>query len=246
MDKKDISCKIYNVDCFEFIKTLPDGSIDLIITDPPYLISPINDGGSVNKNRAFNKILQTSLKATQDITLGYDIDNFANEVERLQGGNINAYFWCNKLQIPQYFKTCVERLGCKFDILCWHKSNPMPTYSNKYLADTEYCLYFHKGKGKTRPESYNDARTFWLQPINQKDKKEWGHPTIKPLNIIDAIVRNSSEVGGVVLDPFIGSGTTGVACCMNGRSFIGCEINETYFEIAKQRIKDYELNLRLF
>jgi site-specific DNA-methyltransferase (adenine-specific) len=83
---------LWNGDCLEIIKTIPDSSIDLIITDPPYLIPAINGGGSVNKNRGFNKILETSLRETQDITLGYDIDSFANEVERLQGANINAYF----------------------------------------------------------------------------------------------------------------------------------------------------------
>ena len=55
MNKKDISCKIYNVDCIEFMEGLPDNSVDLIVTDPPYLISPINGGGSVNKNRGLIK-----------------------------------------------------------------------------------------------------------------------------------------------------------------------------------------------
>jgi site-specific DNA-methyltransferase (adenine-specific) len=237
---------LWNGDCLDIIKTIPDSSIDLIITDPPYLIPAINGGGSVNKNRGFNKILETSLKETQDITLGYDIDSFANEVERLQGGNINAYFWCNKLQIPQYFKTYVERLGCKFDILCFHKNNPMPTYSNKYLADTEYCLFFHKGKGRTFPQTYNDAFTYWVEPLNQKDKTKYVHPTIKPLNMIDRLVRNSSKEGDMILDCFLGSGTTAVASLMNKRKCIGIEINPTYYEIAKNRINEYNNQQTLF
>lgn len=239
--------ELHNADCLEFIKTIPNGSIDLIVTDPPYLIPRINEGGSVNTVKKLNKSLQ-ELKDTQDITQGYDIDTFADKVERMQGGNINAYFWCNKLQIPQYFKTYVERLKCKFEILCWHKTNPLPTYSNKYLSDTEYCLYFHKGKGKTFPKAYKDAFTFWEQPLNAKDKELYKHPTIKPLNIINTLVRNSSQEGDVVLDMFMGSGTTGVACCRNNRKFIGCEINETYYQIASTRI-DAEANreqLKLF
>lgn len=78
--------KLIHGDCFVEMQNIPDGSIDLIITDPPYLIPAINGGGSINKNREFNKILETSLRQTQDITLGYDIDSFAKEVERLQGG----------------------------------------------------------------------------------------------------------------------------------------------------------------
>lgn len=238
--------KLIHGDCFVEMQNIPDGSIDLIITDPPYLIPAINGGGSINKNREFNKILETSLRQTQDITLGYDIDSFAKEVERLQGGGINAYFWCNKAQIPQYFKTYVERLGCKFDILCFHKSNPIPTYSNKYLSDTEYCLYFHKGKGKTFPQSYNDAFTYWIEPLNQKDKEKYGHPTIKPLKIIDRLVRNSSKEGDTILDCFLGSGTTAVASLINKRKCIGIELNDKYFAIAEERIKEAQSQLTLF
>ena len=60
---------------------------------------------------------------------------------------INIYLWCNKAQIPQYFNFYVNDLKCRFDILCWHKTNAIPTYSNKYLSDTEYLLYFHKNGG---------------------------------------------------------------------------------------------------
>lgn len=82
----DSLVKLIHGDCLVEMQNIPDGSIDLIITDPPYLIPAINGGGSINKNREFNKILESSLRQTQDITLGYDIDSFAKEVERLQGG----------------------------------------------------------------------------------------------------------------------------------------------------------------
>ena len=167
-----------------------------------------------------------------------NIEALAELVNFIQGGNINAYFWCNKKQIPDYFDAYVNKLDCKFEILCWHKHNALPTYSNKYLSDTEYCLYFHKGIGRTFPESYNDACTFWVEPINNKDKKEYGHPTIKPIKMIDRLIRNSSKKGDVVLDCFLGSGTTGVACLERNRKFIGIELDEKYFEIAKNRIKN--------
>lgn len=248
MNKQIINDNItlYNGDCLDVLQQIPDGSIDLIVTDPPYLIPTINGGGTVNKNRSFNKILEESLRQGQDITVGYDIDTFADIVNRIQGGNINAYFWCNKAQIPDYFRTYVDRLGCKFDILFWAKVNPMPTYSNKYLSDTEYCLYFHKGKGKTNPKSYDDARTCWFEPINGEDKVKFGHPTIKPIKMIDRLVRNSSDEGDTVLDPFLGSGTTAVACHLNNRRCIGIEINEGYFNIAKKRIENEIKNLKLF
>lgn len=113
----------------------------------------------------------------------------------------------------------------------------MPTYSNKYLSDTEYLLYFRKGSGKCFPQSYEDAKTFYIAPINHKDKKLYGHPTIKPLDITEKIIRNSTREGQLVLDPFMGSGTTGVACVNTDRKFIGIEIDKEYFDIAQKRVK---------
>lgn len=225
---------LYCGDCLEVLKDISDNSVDLIATDPPYLIPAINGGGSVNTIKKLNQSLQDLKKA--DITKGYDIELFGNEFNRVMK-EINIYFWCNKLQIPQYLEFYVGKHKCKFDIICWHKTNALPTYSNKYLSDTEYLLYFRKGKGKCFPQSYEDAKTYYIAPINHKDKKEWNHPTIKPLDITEKIIRNSSREGQTVLDPFMGSGTTGVACKNLNRKFIGIELDETYFKTAQRRLK---------
>lgn len=172
-----------------------------------------------------------------DITKGYDIEKFGKEFIRVMK-EINIYFWCNKIQIPDYIDFYVRQHKCKFDILCWHKTNALPTYSNKYLSDTEYLLYFRKGKGKCFPESYEDAKTFYIAPINHKDKKLYGHPTIKPLDFTESIIRNSSRENQLILDPFMGSGTTGIAALQNNRNFIGIELDENYFKIAQQRINN--------
>ena len=227
--------KLLQGDCLEAMKKIPDHSIDLIATDPPYLISATNGGGTINNVKKLNKSL-ADLK-TVDITQGYDIELFGEEFIRVMK-EINIYFWCNKVQIPDYFNFYVNKHKCKFDILCWHKTNALPTYSNKYLSDTEYLLYFRKGSGKCFPESYEDAKTFYIAPINHKDKKEFGHPTIKPLDITEKIIRNSTREGQLVLDPFMGSGTTGVAALNNNRNFIGIELDESYFNIAKNRIEN--------
>lgn len=224
---------IYNEDCLSGMQNIPDGSIDLIVTDPPYIVSR-SRGGSVNNVKKLNVSLQDLDKA--HLRDGYDIALFAEHVIRLQGGKINAYFWCNKKQIPDYFKTYVDGLKCKFEIITWHKQNALPTYSNKYLSDTEYCLYFHTG-GFTHPANYEDAKTYEMGYINHKDKKEFGHPTIKPLNIIQRMIRNSSEEGQVVLDAFIGSGTTAIACIKERRHFIGFELNEEYYKTTQERIR---------
>lgn len=221
-------------DSLETIKKIPDKSIDLIVTDPPYEVITTG-GGSINKVKKLDKSLQDLEDA--NIANGYDIELFGKEFIRVMK-EINIYLWCNKAQIPNYFDFYVNQHKCKFDIICWHKTNAMPTYSNKYLSDTEYLLYFRKGKGKCFPQSYDDAKTFYIAPINQKDKKLFNHPTIKPLDITEKIIRNSSKEGQLIYDPFMGSGTTGVACINLNRNFIGGEINNKYFTIAQQRMED--------
>lgn len=227
--------KLLQGDCLELLKEIPDESIDLIATDPPYLVSSTNGGGTINNIKKLNKSL-SDLKKNIDITQGYNIELYGEQFIRVMK-QINIYLWCNKAQIPEYFDFYVKKHKCKFDIICWHKTNALPTYSNKYLSDTEYLLYFRKGKGKCFPKSYDDAKTFYVAPINHKDKKMFKHPTIKPLDITEKIIRNSSKEGQIVLDPFMGSGTTGVACVNTDRKFIGIEIDKEYFDIAQKRVK---------
>lgn len=191
-------------------------------------------GGTVNSIKKLDKSL-IQLTQNTDITQGYDITKFNTQFLRVMN-EVNIYIWCNKIQIPDYLKFYVDTYKCKFDIICWHKTNALPTYSNKYLSDTEYLLYFRKGKGKCFPQTYEDAKTYYIAPINHKDKKTWNHPTIKPLDITEKIIRNSSKEGQTILDPFMGSGTVGVACKNLNRKFIGVEIDTNYFSIAQQRI----------
>lgn len=231
-----IDIKLFNEDCFNLLSSL--NTIDLVVTDPPYLYNTdefkVGAGGTVNTSMK----LDASLMQLNDVNLikSYDIEKFGNIMFELQQ-DLNLYLWCNKAQIPLYFDFYVTRNKCKFDIICWHKTNALPTYANKYLTDTEYLLYFHNGKGKCFPQNYEDAKTFYLAPINHKDKKTFNHPTIKPLDITMKIIRNSSKEGDIVLDPFMGSGTTGVACKKLNRNFIGIEINEKYYNLAKNRIE---------
>lgn len=222
-------------DCFEVLPKLRGSSVDLIVTDPPYDIVRNEGGGIVNKRMKMGASL-SHLQKGVDITKSYDIEGFSDIVSYLQGDNINAYFFCNKRQIPFYLKAYVERLKCKFDLLTWYKQNALPTYSNKYLTDTEYILYFRKGTGKVHPESYEDAKTYYMGYINHKDKKLYGHPTIKPLPLVERLIRNSSVGGDLVLDPFMGSGTTGVACKNLRRGFVGIELYEDYYKISTKRI----------
>jgi len=224
---------LYNDDCMNILPTLKDNSVDLVVIDPPYDIPNITPGS----NSKLSKSLERSLKQLDesDIVGGYDIQAVNKELVRIMRG-INIYIWCNKKQIPEYIDFYVNKLDCKFEILCWHKTNAMPTFNGKYLTDTEYCLYFHKEGYGAQPSCYDDAQTYFLAPINANDKKYYKHPTIKPLAIIERLIRNSSQVGDTVLDCFMGSGTTGVACKDLEREFIGIEISKQWFDIAYDRI----------
>ncbi len=222
---------LYKGDCIDILPQLD--KVDLILTDPPYEITNTHAGGrtplSISIQKMNNEIEENKL------TRGFD-KKILDELERLQDKNkVNVYIWCNKAQIPYYLKRYVIQKGYSFDIIKWIKDNAVPLFNNKYLSDTEYCLYFRKG-GYCNPNSYNDAKTLFTQPINIMDKNKYGHPTIKPLNMIQTLVSNSSEKGQVVLDPFAGSGTTGLACKKLNRKCILIEKEEKYCDIIVERL----------
>lgn len=184
---------------------------------------------------------------------------YARELEEIKSGfdlkvldeccrvmkKINIYLWCSQKQIPIYLDYFVRGKGCNWNLLTWHKTNPIPACGNKYITDTEYCLFFRE-KGV---QIYGDVftkGTYFITPINSTDKKDWGHPTIKPLSFIEKHIVNSSLQGDIVLDPFMGSGTTAIACIKEKRNFIGFELNKEYYDKACKRIKLEQAQLTLF
>ena len=225
--------QIYLNDCKKTIEEMivQGVKVDLIITDPPYDIKNTKTGGKSKLNKSFQKS-QTEIQEKK-LTNGFDT-SILRELVKLQD-NINIYFFCNKAQIPMYLEFFVNELNCSFDIIKWVKTNPVPTFSNKYMSDTEYCMYFRK-KAYCKPQSYKDASTLFHSPINTKDKKKYKHPTIKPLELIDRLVRNSSKENDLIFDPFMGSGTTGMSALKHNRKFIGVELDKEYFEISKNRL----------
>jgi DNA modification methylase len=243
--------KIYLGDCYKLIKDIPDKSIDLIYIDVPYDIEGNGGGGCfgerkrsyhkeyerVCENSNASRIYKSALKNVsefEDIAFGIDY-SILDEFVRVQK-NIYIYIWCSKKQIFPLMKYFVGEKNCLFEILTWHKTNPIPTCNNKYLSDTEYCLMFRE-KDKTHIYgTFDTKRKYYVSPINVKDKKAYGHPTIKPLEFVKDHIINSTKEGDVVLDCFMGSGTTAVACKELNRHFIGFELNKEYWEIANKRI----------
>ena len=213
-------------DCLELMKDIPDGSVDLVLTDPPYMIATVGAG-------IYKRADKQYVKELGGIKDGFD-EKVLDEICRVMK-KINVYFFCSQKQIIPLIDYFVKKKNCNWNILSWHKSNPVPVCRNKYLTDTEFILFFRE-KGVKIYGEYETKFTYYVTPLNQKDKKQYGHPTIKPIKILQNLIVNSTLKNGVVLDCFMGSGSTGVACVNTNRRFIGIELDDKYFEIAKQRI----------
>ena len=241
MNINDLIGHIVCADCLDVLKQLPDKCIDLVLTDPPYLIKNTKAGGKSNFAKSIQN-MNNEIKAA-NITDGVSLD-FCKEIVRLQD-KINAYIWCNKAQIIDYLDFFVKENGCSFDILCWQKDNAMPTFNNKYLTDKEYCLYFRKG-GYCQPQNYDSAKTIFHEPINIKEKNNFNHPTIKPLNIFHTLIKKSSRENDLVLDCFSGSGTTAVACHKSNRRFICIEKDPEYWKVSCDRLEQEQKQLLMF
>lgn len=218
-------------DAYELIKDIPDKSIDCIITDPPYLYKDIHFYqsklfGKRSKSKTYDRI-ENKLDKGFDFSL---LDEFLRVLK-----TPNLYIWCSKDQMFPLMKWGIEKHNFLWKLIVWNKTNPTPFCEASYLNDCEYCLYFHKGV-KFRGQ-YKTAKSVYVTGVNSKDSKLYNHPTIKPRDIIDNLVLNSTSEGGVILDPFIGSGTTAESAKSLGRHYIGFEIDPEYHRIATERLE---------
>lgn len=223
-------------DCLELMKELPDKSVDCIITDPPYAAHFEKGGGAFGQRQYFEDVGE-GVGSNVD----FDIKPFLNIlIPKLK--KFNAYFWCSQKQLYDYLSFAINH-KYHYEILIWNKTNPLPTKNNKYLPDTEYCVFIREsGVTFNNDQSYDFYRKVFITPVN---KREYGHPTEKPLKIILPSIAISSNEGDTILDPFMGSGTTGVACVQLNRNFIGYEISPEYFKIAEKRINEAQAQKRL-
>jgi len=217
-------CTLYLGDCNEVIREIKDKSITLIHTDPPYLIHSESSGGSIMKGAFWDRI------SNDNLSEGFDLKIF-NEFERVTK-HPNFQIWGSKRQFLDYvlYATDSSRKYNWQDIMLY-RNNPAPSINGKYL-DKDYCVHMWSGRKITG--DYNDKVTgyHWTTSPN----REYDHPTIKPLLPIIHMIRTGSEENDIVLDPFMGTGTTGEACVITGRRFIGIEKNERYFNMAVKRI----------
>ena len=219
--------------CLDLMKDIPDKSIDLIVTDPPYKIN--GNGFKAKGGFLKDRKVIDDIKGIKD---GFDFE-MLDEMIRISK-KINMYIYCNKdllFELIVYFKQRKEKLF--MDILCEHITNPTPFCCNTYLNDTDYILFVRESGVKVVGNYHNKIK-WCTKKTNKEDKKKYQHPTPKYVHLLEKYIRNSSDENGIVLDAFMGSGSTGVACVNTNRNFIGIELDEAYFNIAKKRIKERE------
>ena len=224
--------EIYNIDCMEGLKLIDDNSIDLVIIDPPYLLNINNVKNLSNMNRYANDLL--------NLKDGFDLKVLDLLIQKMK--KINIYIYCSKRQVKDLLNYFSNK-NCNHEILTWHKQNPSPLINNNYLPDTEYILFFRE-KGVKLYGNYHTKRKYYISLTNKVDKQKYKHPTIKPLELIEYHIENSSKEGDLLLDCFAGSGTTLVGAINKNRRYIGFEIDKNYYEIAKKRIEEAVLKKR--
>ena len=168
---------------------------------------------------------------------GIDL-SILKDLERVMK-HLYLYIWCNKNLLFKLINHYYQRTDINLDLITWGKLNPMPTCNNHFLNDCEYCLCIReKNIGLIETANYEVKKKCYMTPINQSDKELYNHPTIKPIEIIKNFILNSSRENDIVLDCFMGSGTTAKMAKLNNRNYIGFEISKEYCDIAEKRIME--------
>lgn len=228
MLKEEWLNRIYNHDCIEAMKRLPNESIDLCVTDPPY--KTITGGDSNGKNSTRPKgMLSGNKKLFKHQKL--KISDWIGELYRVLKSGTHCYIFTNSLNIKEMLDES-EKAGFKLhNLLVWEKNNCTP--SQFYMKNCEYILFLRKGKAKW-VKDIGGSKTVhkFTNIIGSKI-----HPTEKPVDLLEFYIKNSSEENDIVLDPFMGSGATAVACINTHRKYIGFEVDEEYYDVLNNRIQ---------
>ena len=211
-------------DCLELMKNIPDGSVDMVLTDPPYNIARDNNFNTMG--RAGIDFGEWDKEA--------DILSYIKEVERVlkKGGSFVVFNdWANLGDI----KKEAELVGLDTkDLLRLEKTNPMPrNRDRRYITDFEMAVWFVKPKDKW---TFNRQDPMYQRPKFVHSIDKGFHPTQKSLGLMEELVKIHSNEGDTICDPFMGSGTTGVACKNLNRNFIGIELSRKYYDIATKRM----------
>ncbi|MGU9963952.1 MAG: DNA-methyltransferase [Candidatus Halichondribacter symbioticus] len=229
---KNIPKNIYCQDWQVFMDDQPKGSVDLILTDPPYAISRETGFSSVKKGvPRFAVSMDFGEWDHQKI----DLETFAHACYRALRTGGTAIIWYDVWKITDV-ETALRNAGFKMlRLIIWQKTNPVPlNQSATYLSNSrEVAVVGVKGGKPTFHGRYDNG--VYETPIPRHGGQKL-HPTQKPIDLFAKLVLKHSNAGDLVIDPFVGSGTTGVAAVQNNRRFRGCDIDATYAKAADARV----------
>lgn len=223
---------IYNGDCFEFMQQLIDSGVkvDAIITDPPYELE--NHGGT---KAPMAKRAAKVRDEIEFIAKGFDYDRCFEMMLQLCKVP-NLLIFCSNKQITKIM-SFFENKGLSTQLLVWNKTNPSPLCNGKYIQDIEFIV-FVRGKNAPFNNSAPTAIKYRVKKYPFVSPKQRIHPTQKPVDLMKELVELHTFEEQLVFDPFMGSGSTGVACKELNRGFIGCELNKDFCDKAKERIEN--------
>lgn len=240
--------KLINGDCFEELKKMKSGTIDMIFADPPYFLS--NDGITCKSG----KMVSVNKGSWDKISDVHEKHKFNRKWIRLCKRVLkpNGSIWISGTLHNIYsIGMALEQEGFKIiNNITWQKTNPPPNLACRcFTHSTETILWAKKDDKKAKHyfnydlmkelNSGKQMKDVWTGSLTKRsEKKEGKHPTQKPEYLLERIILASTKEDDVILDPFMGSGTTGVVAKRLGRQFIGIENNEEYYEIAKRRVEN--------
>lgn len=230
--------EIYQGDALDLLRDFPDQSVELIVTDPPY---PVISGGSNDKPRDGKGRPSGILKANDGKIFEHNDlrpSEYLPELYRVLNDPGHIYLMTNTHNIANLdIIGDIKRAGFLIhSILPWRKNNATP--NRWYMKDVEFTIFARKGKafGINNPGD-RASFTAFPHPLDWDNvSSPKSHPTEKPVNLMKTYIENSSMPGATVLDPFMGTGATGVAALELGRRFVGLEVDPKYFEIAAARL----------
>lgn len=220
-------CTLYLGDCLEIMKSIPDKSVDAVITDPPYGI----DYQSNMRSDRFGKLPNDSHANAE----------WLGEISRIVKKDACILLF-TRWDVEWWWKLAIETIGASIrSQVIWYKpSGGIGDLQHAYLSNHENMWFATFGDWK-----FPNKRPISVYHIHKEPNINYVHPTQKPISLMLKIVGDLSNKTDTILDPFMGSGTTGVACVQTGRNFIGVEIDEGYFKIAERRIKDAQQQMIL-
>ena len=228
---KDTAIKIYNCDCNFLLDNLiaKKVNIDLILIDPPYELDNHGKGKKPLANR------MTKVKEdVKYIDNGFDYISIFDKFLKLQKIP-NILIFCSNKQISRIM-SYFENKNLSTTLLVWKKSNPAPLCNGKYISDSEFIIYV-RGKGAYFNNDCDISLKYKVKTFPILTNKNKLHIAQKPLELIEQLIALHSRENDLILDCFMGSGTTALGCKNLNRNFIGCDIELDNFENTKKRLE---------